>query len=143
MSAVKDQRVKLSIPFSIMDIIDHLVSIRVADGETNVTRTSVALEMLKIGARVKKREIEWIETGGNPFDNRGEEQLSFIAHKVARMDLSLRRLNSIVTHHFELDKDLVQRVKENVDISDDELNVIKRLFIEIAELKDEFDKFKR
>lgn len=143
MSAVKDQRVKLSIPFSIMDIIDHLVSIRVADGETNVTRTSVALEMLKIGARVKKREIERIETGGNPFDNRGEEQLSFIAHKVARMDLSLRRLNSIVTHHFELDKDLVQRVKENVDISDDELNVIKRLFIEIAELKDEFDKFKR
>lgn len=143
MSAVKDQRVKLSIPFSIMDIIDHLVSIRVADGETNATRTSVALEMLKIGARVKKREIEWIETGGNPFDNRGEEQLSFIAHKVARMDLSLRRLNSIVTHHFELDKDLVQRVKENVDISDDELNVIKRLFIEIAELKDEFDKFKR
>lgn len=143
MSAVKDQRVKLSIPFSIMDIINHLVSIRVADGETNATRTSVALEMLKIGARVKKREIEWIETGGNPFDNRGEEQLSFIAHKVARMDLSLRRLNSIVTHHFELDKDLVQRVKENVDISDDELNVIKRLFIEIAELKDEFDKFKR
>lgn len=143
MSAVKDQRVKLSIPFSIMDIIDHLVSIRVADGETNVTRTSVALEMLKIGARVKKREIDRIETGGNPFDNRGEEQLSFIAHKVARMDLSLRRLNSIVTHHFELDKDLVQRVKENVDISDDELNVIKRLFIEIAELKDEFDKFKR
>lgn len=143
MSAVKDQRVKLSIPFSIMDIIDHLVSIRVADGETNVTRTSVALEMLKIGARVKKREIDRIETGGNPFDNRGEEQLSFIAHKVARMDLSLRRLNSIVTHHFELDKDLVQRVKESVDISDDELNVIKRLFIEIAELKDEFDKFKR
>jgi hypothetical protein len=143
MSAVKDQRVKLSIPFSIMDIIDHLVSIRVADGETNVTRTSVALEMLKIGARVKKKEIERIETGGNPFDNRGEEQLSFIAHKVARMDLSLRRLNSIVTHHFELDKDLVQRVKESVDISDDELNVIKRLFIEIAELKDEFDKFKR
>lgn len=143
MSAVKDQRVKLSIPFSIMDIIDHLVSIRVADGETNVTRTSVALEMLKIGARVKKREIERIETGGNPFDNRGEEQLSFIAHKVARMDLSLRRLNSIVTHHFELDKDLVQRVKENVDISDDELNVIKRLFIEMAEIKDEFDNLKR
>lgn len=143
MSAVKDQRVKLSIPFSIMDIIDHLVSIRVVDGETNVTRTSVALEMLKIGARVKKKEIERIETGGNPFDNRGEEQLSFIAHKVARMDLSLRRLNSIVTHHFELDKDLVKRVKEGIEISDAELNVIKRLFIEIAEIKDEFDKLKR
>lgn len=143
MSAVKDQRVKLSIPFSIMDIIDHLVSIRVADGETNVTRTSVALEMLKIGARVKKKEIDSIETGTNPFNNRNEEQLSFIAHKVARMDLSLRRLNSIITHHFELDKDLVKKVKEGIEISDAELNVIKRLFIEMAEIKDEFDNLKR
>lgn len=143
MSAVKDQRVKLSIPFSIMDIIDHLVSIRVADGETNVTRTSVALEMLKIGARVKKKEIDNIETGANPFNNRSEEQLSFIAHKVAKMDLSLRRLNSVVSNHFEVDKELVERIKNGIEISDAELNVIKRLFIEIAEIKDEFDKLKR
>lgn len=142
MSRIGDQRLKLAIPFSVMEIIDRIVSNRVGDGETNTSRTSVALEMLKLGARIKKKELDNIETGANPFDNRNEEQLSFIAHKVAKMDLSLRRLNSVITHHFELDKELVKRVKEGVEISDAELTVIKRLFIEIAELKDEYEKLK-
>lgn len=141
-SEILSDKVTIRVPFSILEIIDRIVQSRVGDNETNVTRTSVALEMLKIGARVKKKEIDNIETGANPFDNRSEEQLSFIAHKVAKMDLSLRRLNSVISHHFEVDKDLIERVKNGVELSNAELTVIKRLFIEIAELKDEFEKLK-
>lgn len=132
---IGDRRLKLPIPFSVMEIIDRIVQTRVGDGEHSVSRTSVALELLKLGARIEKKKLDNIETGANPFDNRKEEQLAYIAHTVADISIKQRKLLRIIANANNLDGDFVNRVTQNITMSDRDKAVLLRLFVEIDELK--------
>lgn len=129
------KRLTLTVPYSILEIIDRVVQHRVGDGERNASRANIAMEMLKIGARIEKKKLDNIETGANPFDNRLEEQLAYIGRKVADIDLKQRKLLHIIAKANDIDADFVKRVSENVTISDNDKTVIQRLFVEISELK--------
>lgn len=136
---IGDKRLKLPIPYSILEIIDRIVDMRVGDGEHNVSRTMVALELLKIGARFEKKRLDNIETGANPFDNRHEEQLAYIARKVVAIETKIRRLITIQVHGAGIDKELVDRVVSSIDLTPQDKTVLTRLFVEIEELKKEIN----
>ena len=93
----QSNRVTVRVPFSVLEIIDRIILNRVNDGEANVTRSSVALELLKLGARIEKKKLDNIESGSNPFDNRLEEQLSFIANTIVKNGVLNERFLNIIT----------------------------------------------
>ena len=93
----QSNRVTVRVPFSVLEIIDRIILNRVNDGEANVTRSSVALELLKLGARIEKKKLDNIESGSNPFDNRLEEQLSFIANKIVSNGVLSERFLTTIT----------------------------------------------
>lgn len=134
--SIGDKRLKLSIPFSVMEVIDRIVQSRVGDGEHCVSRTSVALELLKLGARIEKKKLDNIETGANPFDSRHEEQLAYIARKVADIGVKQRKLLNLIATANDLDADFIKRVSQNVTMSDEDKTALSRLFVEIEELRD-------
>ncbi|GJI56951.1 hypothetical protein HEMROJRC1_20630 [Rodentibacter sp. JRC1] len=126
----QNNRVTIRIPYSVLEIIDRILDNRIGDGESSVTRHSIAVELLKLGARIEKKKLDNIETGGNPFDNRLEEQLSFIANSIIRTSLQVERFSSVF---FELNKvspDLFNRIVSEVKLSEKEKMLLKRLFID-------------
>ena len=51
----QNNRITVRVPFSVLEVIDRIVLNKVNDGEANATRSSVALELLKLGARIEKK----------------------------------------------------------------------------------------
>ncbi|HGJ5862668.1 MAG TPA: hypothetical protein ACHBX2_00460 [Arsenophonus nasoniae] len=60
MESQKNYPMTLRVPFSVLEFIDEMIEKKLQDGENKSTanRTAVALEMLKIGARVLKKKSE-------------------------------------------------------------------------------------
>ena len=127
----QSNRVTVRVPFSVLEIIDRIILNRVNDGEANVTRSSVALELLKLGARIEKKKLDNIESGSNPFDNRLEEQLSFIANKVVRNGVLAERYLTAITEFNKIPNDFAMRIAQGIKLSDEEKSLIKRLFIDL------------
>lgn len=122
-------RVTIRVPFSVLEIIDRILSNRIGDGEANATRSSIALELLKLGARIEKKKLDNIESGGNPFDSRLEEQLSFIANSVIKTSVQVERFFSIFSELNAVSPDLLNRIVNEVRLSEKEKMLLKRLFI--------------
>ena len=127
----QSNRVTVRVPFSVLEIIDRIILNRVNDGEANVTRSSVALELLKLGARIEKKKLDNIESGSNPFDNRLEEQLSFIANKIVSNGVLSERFLTTITEFNNIPNDFAIRVGQGIKLSDEEKRTIKRLFIDL------------
>lgn len=127
----QSNRVTVRVPFSVLEIIDRIILNRVNDGEANVTRSSVALELLKLGARIEKKKIDNIESGSNPFDNRLEEQLSFIANTIVKNGVLNERFLNIITEFNKIPNDFAIRVAQGIKLSDEEKSLMKRLFIDL------------
>ena len=127
----QSNRVTVRVPFSVLEIIDRIILNRVNDGEANVTRSSVALELLKLGARIEKKKLDNIESGSNPFDNRLEEQLSFIANSVIKTSLQVERFFSIFYELNQISPDLMSKIARDIKLSDKEKELLKRLFVEV------------
>ena len=127
----QSNRVTVRVPFSVLEIIDRIILNRVNDGEANVTRSSVALELLKLGARIEKKKLDNIESGSNPFDNRLEEQLSFIANTIVKNGVLNERFLNIITEFNNIPNDFAIRVAQGIKLSDEEKRTIKRLFIDL------------
>ena len=51
----ESNRVSVRIPYSVLEVIERIMENRINDGESNVTRHSVAVELLKLGARIEKK----------------------------------------------------------------------------------------
>lgn len=132
----KNGKVTINIPFSVLEVIDRIIEHRIGDNETSVSRTSVSLELLKLGARIEKKKLDNIETGANPFDSRHEEQLAYIARKIADVELKQRKLLRIIAKATDIDADFVKRVSDSVTMNDKDKTVLTRLFVEIVELKE-------
>jgi hypothetical protein len=127
----ESNRVTIRIPYSVIEIIDRIISTRLEDGENNISRTSIAVELIKLGARIEKKKLDNIESGANPFDSRIESQLSFIANSVIKTSVQVERFFSIFSELNQISPDLMSRIAANVKLSDKEKELLKRLFVEV------------
>lgn len=127
----ESNRVSIRIPYSVLEVIERIMENRINDGESNVTRHSVAVELLKLGARIEKKKLDNIELGANPFDNRLEEQLSFIANKIVRNGVLAERYLTAITEFNKIPNDFAMRIAQGIKLSDEEKSLIKRLFIDL------------
>lgn len=127
----ESNRVSVRIPYSVLEVIERIMENRINDGESNVTRHSVAVELLKLGARIEKKKLDNIESGANPFDNRLEEQLSFIANKIVRNGVLNERYLTAITEFNKIPNDFAMRIAQGIKLSDEEKRTIKRLFIDL------------
>ena len=128
---VESNRVTIRIPYSVLEIIDRIISKRLEDGENNISRTSIAVELIKLGAKIEKKKLDNIESGANPFDNRLEEQLSFIANKIVRNGVLAERYLTAITEFNKIPNDFAMRIAQGIKLSDEEKSLIKRLFIDL------------
>lgn len=127
----ESNRVTIRIPYSVIEIIDRIISTRLEDGENNISRTSIAVELIKLGARIEKKKLDNIESGANPFDSRIESQLSFIANSILKTSLQVERFFSIFYELNQISPDLMSRIASSVKLSDKEKELLKRLFVEV------------
>ena len=127
----ESNRVSVRIPYSVLEVIERIMENRINDGESNVTRHSVAVKLLKLGARIEKKKLDNIESGANPFDNRLEEQLSFIANKIVSNGVLSERFLTTITEFNNIPNDFAIRVGQGIKLSDEEKRTIKRLFIDL------------
>lgn len=125
----QNNRITVRVPFSVLEVIDRIVLNKVNDGEANATRSSVALELLKLGTRIEKKKLENIESGSNSSGNRLEEQLSYIAHTIVRNGVLTERYLNIITEFNKIPEDFAIRVAQGIRLSDEEKKELKRLFI--------------
>lgn len=124
-------RMTVRVPFSVLEIIDRILSNRIGDGETSVTRNTIAVELLKLGARIEKKKLDNIESGANSFDSRIESQLSFIANSVIKTSLQVERFFSIFYELNQVSPDLMSKIARDIKLSDKEKELLKRLFVEV------------
>lgn len=127
----ESNRVTIRIPYSVLEIIDRIISTRLEDGENNISRTSIAVELIKLGARIEKKKLDNIESGSNPFDSRIESQLSFIANSVIKTSLQVERFFSIFYELNQVSPDLMSKIARDIKLSDKEKELLKRLFVEV------------
>lgn len=125
----QNNRITVRVPFSVLEVIDRIVLNKVNDGEANATRSSVALELLKLGARIEKKKLENIESGSNSSGNRLEEQLSYIAHTIVRNGVLAERFLNIIAEFNQIPNDFAMRIAQGIRLSDEEKKELKRLFI--------------
>ena len=127
----QNNRITVRVPFSVLEVIDRIVLNKVNDGEANATRSSVALELLKLGARIEKKKLENIESGSNSSGNRLEEQLSYIAHTIVRNGVLAERFLTTIAEFNQIPNDFAIRIAQGIKLSDEEKKELKRLFINI------------
>ena len=125
----QNNRITVRVPFSVLEVIDRIVLNKVNDGEANATRSSVALELLKLGARIEKKKLENIESGSNSSGNRLEEQLSYIAHTIVRNGVLAERFVTAIAEFNQIPNDFAIRIAQWIKLSDEEKKELKRLFI--------------
>ena len=125
----QNNRITVRVPFSVLEFIDQIVLNKVNDGEANATRSSVALELLKLGARIEKKKLENIESGSNSSGNRLEEQLSYIAHTIVRNGVLAERFLTTIAEFNQIPNDFAIRIAQGIRLSDEEKKELKRLFI--------------
>ena len=125
----QNNRKTVRVPFSVLEVIDRIVLNKVNDGEANATRSSVALELLKLGARIEKKKLENIESGSNSSGNRLEEQLSYIAHTIVRNGVLAERFLTTIAEFNQIPNDFAIRIAQGIRLSDEEKKELKRLFI--------------
>ena len=125
----QNNRITVRVTFSVLEVIDRIVLNKVNDGEANATRSSVALELLKLGARIEKKKLENIESGSNSSGNRLEEQLSYIAHTIVRNGVLAERFLTAIAEFNQIPNDFAIRIAQGIKLSDEEKKELKRLFI--------------
>ena len=125
----QNNRITVRVPFSVLEVIDRIVLNKVNDGEANATRSSVALELLKLGARIEKKKLENIESGSNSSGNRLEKQLSYIAHTIVRNGVLAERFLTTIAEFNQIPNDFAIRIAQGIRLSDEEKKELKRLFI--------------
>ncbi|HGJ5883976.1 hypothetical protein [Arsenophonus sp.] len=114
-------RMTLTIPFTILHLIDEIIDEKLKDGENKSTanRTAIALDMLKIGARVLKKKRE---EGGNQ-DISLDEKLALIADAVLKTEL---RVDSMFEFANTKPQDIDQRMMNQYGY-----DVVKQKFSEV------------
>lgn len=121
-------RLNIFVPFSVMEVIKRIEEQRIGDGRTNVTKTSIAIELLDIGARIEKRKLDAMEKGESLYQNRLEDQLAFIAHTVVRTNQKFDRFFKLYQKVQDIDKDTLLDIIERTPLKEKEVKFLKELF---------------
>ena len=124
----KKARMTITVPSSVLDVIKRIEEHRLNDGRTNVTKTSIAIDLLDIGARVEKRKLEAIEKGENLYQNRLEDQLAFIAHTAVRTNQKFDRFFRLYQKLQSIDTSIMQEIIQRTPLKDKEKKYLKELF---------------
>lgn len=88
-------RITISVPFSIVKLIDKIMDDRMLDGEIGTSKAAVALELLKIGARVKERELNKTSS----VDVNLNEKLKFIANSASSSEAKSNLLLDLLIYY--------------------------------------------
>lgn len=88
-------RIAVTVPFSIVKLIDKIIEERKLDGEIGTSKAAVALELLKIGARVKEREMNKVAS----VDVSLNEKLKFIANSASSSDAKTNLLIDLLIYY--------------------------------------------
>lgn len=88
-------RIAVTVPFSIVRLIDKIIEERKLDGEIGTSKAAVALELLKIGARVKEREMNKVAS----VDVSLNEKLKFIANSASSSDAKANLLIDLLIYY--------------------------------------------
>lgn len=123
-----NNRLTIVVPFSVMEIIKRTEEMRLGDGRRNVSKSSIAIELLDIGARIQKSKLDAMERGESLYQNKLEDQLSFIAHNVVRANQKMDRFIKIYTEHQGVDRELLLRIIEHTPLKEREVSYLKSLF---------------
>lgn len=126
---ISQNKLTVIVPFSVMEVIKKIHDHRIGDRETSVTKTSIAVELLKLGARIEKKKLDRLEKGESEYDNRLEEQLSFIARNVLRTQLKIDSFFSIYSELQNVSPDLIDRILAETKLSEKERALLQRLFV--------------
>ncbi|HGJ5876610.1 MAG TPA: hypothetical protein ACHBX0_09785 [Arsenophonus sp.] len=121
MKEQNNHRMMLTIPFTILNLNDEIIDEKLEDGENKATanRTAIALDMLKIGAKVLKKKRE---EGDNQNINL-DEKLALIADAVLKTEL---RVDSIFEFANTKPQDIDQRMMNQYGY-----DVVKKKFSEV------------
>lgn len=126
--AIIKPRMTIPIPFSVMEVIKRIEEQRIGDGRTNVTKTSIAIELLDIGARIEKRKLDAMEKGESLYQNRLDDQLAFIAHTVVRTNQKFDRFFKLYQKVQDIDTDVLLEIIERTPLKEKEVKFLKELF---------------
>ena len=121
-------RLNIFVPFSVMEVIKRIEEQRIGDGRTNVTKTSIAIELLDIGARIEKRKLDAMEKGESLYQNRLDDQLAFIAHTLVRTNQKFDRFFKLYQKVQDIDTDTLLDIIERTPLKDKEVKFLKELF---------------
>lgn len=121
-------RLNVFVPFSIMEVIKRIEEQRVGDGRTNVSKQSIAVELLDIGARIEKRKLDAMEKGESLYQNRLEDQLAFIAHTVVRTNQKFDRFFKLYQKVQDIDTNTLLDIIERTPLKEKEVKFLKELF---------------
>lgn len=121
-------RLNVYVPFSIMEVIKRIEEHRIGDGRTNTSKQSIALELMDIGARIEKKKLDAMERGESLYQNKLEDQLSFIAHNIIRTNQKFDRFFKVFVESQGIDKQLIMEVIERTPLKEKEVNFLKTLF---------------
>ena len=111
-----------------MEVIKRIEEQRIGDGRTNVTKTSIAIELLDIGARIEKRKLDAMEKGESLYQNRLDDQLAFIAHTVVRTNQKFDRFFKLYQKVQDIDTDTLLDIIERTPLKEKEVKFLKELF---------------
>ena len=125
---IKKARMTITVPFSVLDLIKRIEQHRLNDGRTNVTKTSIAIDLLDIGARIEKRKLDAIEKGENLYSNRLEDQLAFIAHTAVRTNQKFDRFFKLYQQLQSIDNSIMQDIIQRTPLKEKEKKYLKELF---------------
>jgi hypothetical protein len=131
--AMKKARMTITVPFSVLDLIKRIEQHRLNDGRTNVTKTSIAIDLLDVGARIEKRKLDAIEKGESIYQNRLDEQLAFIAHTAVRTNQKFDRFFKLYQKVQDIDTDVLLEIIERTPLKEKEKKYLKELFCILEE----------
>lgn len=130
---MKKARMTITVPFSVLDLIKRIEQHRLNDGRTNVTKTSIAIDLLDVGARIEKRKLDAIEKGESIYQNRLDEQLAFIAHTAVRTNQKFDRFFKLYQKVQDIDTDVLLEIIERTPLKEKEKKYLKELFCILEE----------
>lgn len=125
---INQNKLTIIVPLSVMDVIKRIHDFRVGDRETSTTKTGIAVELLKLGARIKNKEMDEIESGTSPYDKRIENQLAFIAEQLVKTRLNLETLFKCYMELEKINPDLVREIIEETKLNERDRGHLNEFF---------------
>ncbi|TNH04037.1 hypothetical protein FHQ26_00625 [Testudinibacter sp. TR-2022] len=128
----KFHKMTVTIPFSIVRVIDRIVDVRKKDGEMGVSRHSVAAEFLRLASRIKERELNQ-DSDGILADKSItlDEKLRFIAGTILQTQAKTDSVFSLCEMFVKPTEQIVTQILDSNAIPHEKRERLNYLFGEL------------